>query len=57
MRLAIVYHRPYYRDAEGGFWEAEGSFSRYVESASDQDFCWQPQRDSNPCRHLERVVS
>jgi glycosyltransferase involved in cell wall biosynthesis len=32
MRLAIVYHRPYYRDAEGGLWEAEGSFSRYVES-------------------------
>lgn len=32
MRLAIVYHRPYYRDPEGGLWEAEGSFSRYVES-------------------------
>ena len=32
MRLAIVYHRPYYRDADGGLWEAEGSFSRYVES-------------------------
>ena len=32
MRLAIVYHRPYYRDSDGGLWEAEGSFSRYVES-------------------------
>jgi glycosyltransferase involved in cell wall biosynthesis len=32
VRLAIVYHRPFYRDAGGGLWEAEGSFSRYVES-------------------------
>jgi glycosyltransferase involved in cell wall biosynthesis len=32
MRLAIVYHRPFYRDADGNLWEAEGSFSRYVES-------------------------
>jgi glycosyltransferase involved in cell wall biosynthesis len=32
MRLAIVYHRPFYRDPDGGLWEAEGSFSRYVES-------------------------
>ena len=32
MRLAIVYHRPYYQDRDGGLWEAEGSFSRYVES-------------------------
>ena len=32
MRLAIVYHRPFFRDADGGLWEAEGSFSRYVES-------------------------
>src|SRR6478735_5510360 len=32
MRLAIVYHRPYYQDADGALWEAEGSFSRYVES-------------------------
>jgi glycosyltransferase involved in cell wall biosynthesis len=32
MRLAIVYHRPFYRDSAGGLWEAEGSFSRYVES-------------------------
>ncbi len=32
MRLAIVYHRPYFRDAAGRLWEAEGSFSRYVES-------------------------
>ena len=32
MRLAIVYHRPFYRDLSGDLWEAEGSFSRYVES-------------------------
>jgi glycosyltransferase involved in cell wall biosynthesis len=32
MRLAIVYHRPFYRDPDGSLWEAEGSFSRYVES-------------------------
>ncbi|MBA2449034.1 MAG: glycosyltransferase [Chloroflexi bacterium] len=32
MRLAIVYHRPFYRDPSGGLWEAEGAFSRYVES-------------------------
>ncbi len=32
MRLAIVYHRPFHRDPEGGLWEAEGSVSRYVES-------------------------
>ncbi|MCC7368997.1 MAG: glycosyltransferase family 4 protein [Chloroflexi bacterium] len=32
MKLAIVYHRPYYRAPDGGLWEAEGSFSRFVES-------------------------
>lgn len=32
MRLAIVYHRPFYRDQTGTLWEAEGAFSRYVES-------------------------
>lgn len=32
MQLVIVYHRPYYRDPDGGLWEAEGSFSRFVES-------------------------
>jgi glycosyltransferase involved in cell wall biosynthesis len=32
MRLAVVYHRPFYRDPAGELWEAEGSFSRYVES-------------------------
>ena len=32
MRLAIVYHRPFYRDPDGTLWEAEGAFSRYVES-------------------------
>lgn len=32
MRLAIVYHRPFYRDSDGALWESEGSFSRYVES-------------------------
>ena len=32
MRLAVVYHRPFYHDRDGGLWEAEGSFSRYIES-------------------------
>lgn len=32
MQLVIVYHRPYYRAPDGGLWEAEGSFSRFVES-------------------------
>ena len=32
MQLVIIYHRPYYRDPDGGLWEAEGSFSRFVES-------------------------
>jgi glycosyltransferase involved in cell wall biosynthesis len=47
MRLGIVYHRPFYRDAEGGLWEAEGSFSRYVESLArrvDQVVLCVPQR-------------
>lgn len=32
MQLVLVYHRPYYRAPDGGLWEAEGSFSRFVES-------------------------
>ncbi len=31
-RLAIVYHRPFSRAADGGLYEAEGAFSKYVES-------------------------
>lgn len=31
MRLAIVYHRPFWR-REGGLWETEGAFSRFVEA-------------------------
>jgi hypothetical protein len=33
--------------------------SRYLDSSQDveRDETEQPQRDSNPCRHLERVVS
>ncbi len=34
--MAIVYHRPFYRDSSGGLWEAEGSFSKYVESLADR---------------------
>jgi len=31
-RLAIVYHRPFTRAADGGLYEAEGAFSKFVES-------------------------
>ena len=31
--------------------------SNYKMELSDQEEFKQPQRDSNPCRHLERVVS
>jgi glycosyltransferase involved in cell wall biosynthesis len=41
MRLAVVYHRPFYRDPQGQLWEAEGSFSRYVEALA---------------RHVDEVV-
>jgi glycosyltransferase involved in cell wall biosynthesis len=30
--LLIVYHRPFWRAADGSLWEREGAFSRYVES-------------------------
>ena len=48
MRLAIIYHRPFYRDPAGGLWEAEGAFSRYVESLAryvDQVVLCVPQRE------------
>ena len=32
MTLGILYHMPFWRDAEGRLWEAEGSFARYVDS-------------------------
>jgi glycosyltransferase involved in cell wall biosynthesis len=32
MRLGIVYHMPFWRDAAGGVREVEGSFARYVDS-------------------------
>lgn len=32
MTLGILYHMPFWQDAEGGLWELEGSFARYVES-------------------------
>jgi glycosyltransferase involved in cell wall biosynthesis len=32
MKLGIVYHMPFWQDAEGSLWEAEGSFARYVDS-------------------------
>jgi len=47
VRLAIVYHRPFYQDASGALWEAEGSFSRYVESLArfvDEIYLIVPQR-------------
>jgi phosphatidylinositol alpha-1,6-mannosyltransferase len=30
--LGILYHMPFWRDADGGLWESEGSFARYVDS-------------------------
>jgi glycosyltransferase involved in cell wall biosynthesis len=30
--LGVLYHMPFWRDAEGRLWEAEGSFARYVDS-------------------------
>lgn len=50
-------------------WETEGCIGGFMGCASARwwrspsgwplswDFVWHPQRDSNPCRHLERVVS
>src|SRR3954469_4280673 len=32
MRLGIVYHMPFWRDAAGVLREVEGSFARYVDS-------------------------
>ena len=32
MTLGILYHMPFWHDAEGRLWEAEGSFARYVDS-------------------------
>ena len=32
MRLGIVYHMPFWQTPDGGIWEAEGSFARYVDS-------------------------
>ncbi len=32
MTLGILYHMPFWRDAEGRLWESEGSFARYVDS-------------------------
>ena len=32
MKLGIVYHMPFWRAADGSWWEIEGSFARYVDS-------------------------
>lgn len=32
MTLGILYHMPFWRDADGRLWEAEGSLARYVDS-------------------------
>ena len=34
MRLGIVYHMPFWRDADGGIREVEGSFARYVDAVA-----------------------
>ena len=32
MTLGILYHMPFWQDADGSLWEVEGSFARYVDS-------------------------
>ena len=32
MTLGILYHMPFWQTPDGGLWEAEGSFARYVDS-------------------------
>jgi glycosyltransferase involved in cell wall biosynthesis len=32
VRLAVVYHMPFFAASDGSLWEAEGSFSRYIEA-------------------------
>jgi glycosyltransferase involved in cell wall biosynthesis len=32
VRLGIVYHMPFWQTPDGGIWEVEGSFARYVDS-------------------------
>jgi glycosyltransferase involved in cell wall biosynthesis len=32
LTLGILYHMPFWQTADGGVWEAEGSFARYVDS-------------------------
>ncbi|MFN8522549.1 MAG: glycosyltransferase [Chloroflexota bacterium] len=49
MRLGIVYHRPYFQDPSGALHEAEGSFSRYVESLArrvDEVLLFVPRRET-----------
>ena len=46
-------------DLMGNPWahHAAGPPREATVTSSDLGFLWHPQRDSNPCRHLERVVS
>ena len=32
--MLLVYHRPFWRAADGALWEQEGALSRYLESLS-----------------------
>ncbi len=41
----------------GGVQEAVAIIDRCRATLVSPRWLWQPQRDSNPCRHLERVVS
>ena len=34
--LLVVYHRAFWRAADGSLWEREGAFSRYLESCFRQ---------------------
>ena len=37
MTLGILYHMPFWQTADGGLWEAEGSFGRYVDSLAPDE--------------------
>ena len=51
--LGILYHMPFWQTADGGLWEAEGSFARYVDSLApyfDEILLSVPVFDTPPAR-------
>lgn len=59
VRLAIVYHRAFW-EAEGGLWEAEGAFSRFVEAMSvhaDEIHLVVPRADRPQSEHGHRLAA